>query len=265
MNYGRYYGRIAREAGYSVAKGLALPLVRREAVATGSHAMSYPISTYSPWLTDEGFQRVYQAIRRHTLVDVWRCYELWQLLDEVADVPGAILEVGVWRGGTGTLMARRAELLGITDSIFLCDTWEGVVNSGAIDTYYHDGEHSDTSVRTVQDLVARCTQLGRVEVLKGMFPDDTGDRIASEALRFVHIDVDVYQSAAATFSWAWPRLSAGGVVVFDDYGFPATPGVTRLVDEQRSGADRMFFHNLNGHAIIVKRPAASNGGRGLSD
>jgi O-methyltransferase len=253
MSYSGYYLRIAREAGYSVAKGLALPLVRREAVATGSHAMSYPISTYSPWLTDEDFQRVYKAIRRHTLVDVWRCYELWQLLGEVTGVPGGVLEVGVWRGGTGALMARRAELLGIDDPIFLCDTWEGVVNSGVIDTYYHDGEHSDTSVKTVRELVERCTELGRVEVLKGMFPDETGGQIEDQVLRFVHIDVDVYQSAAATFSWAWPRLSVGGMVVFDDYGFPATPGVTQFVDEQRSEADRLFIHNLNGHAILVKR------------
>lgn len=253
MSYGRYYTRFARDAGYSVAKGLALPLARRGAVATGQHAMSYPISTFSPWLTDEGFQSVYQAIRRHTLVDIWRCYELWQLIAEVVDVPGGVLEVGVWRGGTGTLMARRAELLGIADPIFLCDTWEGVVNSGAIDTHYNDGEHSDASVAVVRELVNRCTELGHVEVLKGMFPDETSDQIEDQVLRFVHIDVDVYRSAAATFSWAWPRLSVGGIVVFDDYGFPSTPGVTRFVDEQRSGADCVFLHNLNGHAILIKR------------
>src|ERR1700733_13390735 len=37
MGYGRYYMRFAREASYSVAKGLALPLARPEAVATGRH------------------------------------------------------------------------------------------------------------------------------------------------------------------------------------------------------------------------------------
>jgi O-methyltransferase len=253
MNYGAYYWRLARQAGYSIAKGLALPLVRRQAAASGKHAMSYPVSTYSPWLTDDDFQRVYKIVRRNTLVDVWRCYELWQLLGEVVNVPGSILEVGVWRGGTGALMARRAERLGIDDDVFLCDTWEGVVNSSGIDTYYHNGEHSDTSLKIVRELVDECMKLGRVQMLKGIFPTETGEQIQSQALRFVHIDVDVYQSAADTFSWAWPRLSVGGIVVFDDYGCPATPGVTRLVDEQRSGSDRLFLHNLNGHAILVKR------------
>ena len=49
------------------------------------------------------------------------------------------------------------------------------------------------------------------------------------------------------------RLSPGGVAVFDDYGFPACPGVTKFVDEQRGLPDRLVFHNLNGHGIVVKR------------
>ena len=39
--------------------------------------MAYPISTYAPWQADRGFQRVYEQVKRNTLVDVWRCYELW--------------------------------------------------------------------------------------------------------------------------------------------------------------------------------------------
>ncbi len=53
--------------------------------------------------------------------------------------------------------------------------------------------------------------------------------------------------------WVWPRLSSQGVVVFDDYGFPACPGITRFVDEQRLRDDRLVLHNLNGHGLLVKR------------
>ena len=105
MSYARYYGRLIRESGYSVAKGAALPFVRREAVRSGAHAMSYPISSYAPWQADEDFQRIYRAVRKNTLVDVWRCYELWTLVGELREVPGAIVEVGVWRGGSGAIMA----------------------------------------------------------------------------------------------------------------------------------------------------------------
>jgi O-methyltransferase len=248
----KYYGRLARQSAMSIAKGVALPFVRGEAVRSGAHGMAYPVSTYAPWLVDEEFQRYHQAVRKNTLVDVWRCYELWTLVGELRDVPGAILEVGVWRGGTGALMAAKAASLGIEDGVYLCDTWEGVVKTGDVDTYYHDGKHDDTSREIVQRLV-ETLKLDRVELLQGIFPDDTGDKIADQTFRLVHIDVDVYQSAKDVLEWAWPRLSSQGVVVFDDYGFPACPGIAQFVDEQRMMDDRLVLHNLNGHGLIVKR------------
>jgi O-methyltransferase len=183
---------------------------------------------------------------------VWRCHELWSLLGELTAIPGALLEVGVWRGGSGALMASRFESLGIEDPVFLCDTWEGVVKTGPLDIYYHDGKHDNTSKHIVESLIHKLG-LRNVELLQGIFPEETGRRIETHAFRFVHVDVDVYQSARDVFEWAWPRLSPGGIVVFDDYGCPATPGVTRLVDEQRGLDDRLLLHNLNGHGIIVKR------------
>jgi O-methyltransferase len=249
--YARYFGRLVRESSLSFAKGAALPLVRGEAVRSGAHAMAYPIGTYAPWQSDVEFQRAYQAVRRNTLVDVWRLWELWSLLGEVSDVPGALLEVGVWRGGSGALLATRAAALGIREPVFLCDTWQGVVKTGAIDIYYRDGKHDDTSRDIVEDLVARLG-LTNVRLLEGVFPDETAAPISDQTFRLCHIDVDVYQSAHDVFDWAWSRLSPGGVVVFDDYGFPACPGVTEFVNEQRGHPDRVVLHNLNGHGIVVK-------------
>jgi O-methyltransferase len=252
LSYIRYYGRLARQAGFSIAKGVALPFVRREAVRSGAHEMAYPIATYAPWQADPEFRAAHNAIRGHTLVDVWRCHELWSLLGELRDVPGAVLEVGVWQGGTGALLAARAAGLDFEDIVYLCDTWRGVVKTGAVDTYYRDGKHDDTSREIVERLIAQM-KLRNVELLEGVFPEDTGDRIADQTFRMCHCDVDVYQSAKDVLGWVWPRLSPGGVVVFDDYGFPACPGVTKLVNEQRLRDDRLVLHNLNGHGIIVKR------------
>jgi O-methyltransferase len=252
MSLLRYYGRLARQSAFSIAKGVALPFVRGEAVRSGAHEMAYPISTYAPWESDQDFRHVYQQVRKNTLVDVWRLYELWAIVGELADVPGAILEVGVWRGGSGALMAARAAALGIEDQVYLCDTWEGVVKTGALDTYYRDGKHDDTSVGIVERLLADM-RLDRVECLQGIFPDDTGDKVADQTFRLCHIDVDVYQSAKDVLDWVWPRLSPQGMVVFDDYGFPACPGITQFVDEQRMQADRLVLHNINGHGLLVKR------------
>ncbi len=188
------------------------------------------------------------------LVDLYRCWELWSLVAQSVKTAGAILEVGVWRGGTGSLLAKKAKLCGISEPVYLCDTFEGVVKAGANDPGYTGGEHSDTSRDLVQSLIRDRLGLDNARILQGIFPDDTAHLIpADTAFRLCHIDVDVYQSAKEVFGWVWPRMSAGGIVVFDDYGFFGCEGVARFVDgEQRSEPGRVVLHNLNGHAIIVK-------------
>jgi O-methyltransferase len=94
--------------------------------------------------------------------------------------------------------------------------------------------------------------LSGVRILTGIFPDDTARLVQADLVRFAHIDVDVYESARSVTEWLWPRLVTGGMIVYDDYGFATCPGVTQAVDEQREKKGRLVFHNLNGHAVVVK-------------
>src|SRR5262249_2819653 len=88
----------------------------------------YTQSVYAPWRTGNDFLQALSEVRGNTLVDEYRCWELWDLVGQSRNLPaGDILEVGVWRGGTGCLMARRSALVGATSSVYLCDTFAGVV------------------------------------------------------------------------------------------------------------------------------------------
>ena len=211
------------------------------------YSLVEPIATYSPWLTDPEFGAIYKQIAPNTLVDIYRCYEIWQLAGEAMKLPaGDCLEVGTWRGGTGALIAQRGDGC----ETFLCDTFQGVVKAGDGDPNYEGGEHADTSREMVQQLLDRTG--GRARILQGMFPEDTGHLLADRQFRFCHIDVDVYQGAKDISAWVWPRLVPGGIVVYDDYGFLATGGVTKWVNEERHLTDRLVIHNLNGHAVVIK-------------
>jgi O-methyltransferase len=210
-----------------------------------------PNATYAPWLKDADFQAAFAQIRDHTLVDHFRCYELWQLVEQTSRLRGDILEVGVWRGGTGCLMARRAQMLGSSARIVLCDTFAGVVKAGANDSAYRGGEHADTSLETVRDL-AGAMDLANIETLTGIFPEETGHRVATRTFSLCHIDVDVYQSGLDVLKWVWPRMPIGGVVIYDDYGFATCDGITRLVNERYLQEGAVTLHNLNGHAVVIK-------------
>ena len=208
-------------------------------------------ATYSPWLEDADFLACQRRIRGHTLVDLYRCWELWHLLAQVRALPGDVLEVGTWRGGTGALLARRAADLRLEAEIVLCDTFTGVVKTGAEDRSYTGGEHADTARPVVEALLADLG-LGNVRILQGIFPDETADAVADRTFRLCHIDVDAYRSAKDVLDWVWPRLAPGGVVVFDDFGFASTAGIARLVREQEQRPDLVCVQNLNGHAVFVR-------------
>ena len=234
--------RMARRIGFEVHR---MP-------GHGLYETVRPIASYSPWNTDPDFSKCYEIIRNYTLVDKYRCYELWNLVAQSAKaLEGDILEVGVWKGGSGALLASQAARCGLSASVYLCDTFRGVVKTGPSDSIYKGGEHADTSRKTVEKLIDTL-DLKNVEILTGVFPDDTAVNIADRKFRFCHIDVDVYQSAEDILEWVWGRLVRGGIIVYDDYGFKECNGIVEHVAKQFNIKDRVVMHNLNGHAVIIK-------------
>jgi O-methyltransferase len=230
-----------------------LRLLHQSRVVGYSHSVVLPYATYSPWFDDQPFLLAFNEVAEHTLCDLYRCYQLWSLLSQVARVPGAVMEVGVWRGGSGCLIAKRCKLAGIPSKVYLCDTFKGIVKAGEHDPVSKDGAFSDAS-RSEVEALAQSLFLDNVCVLEGIFPDETGHLVEDDALRFLHIDVDVYQSAKDVMAWAWPRLSVGGVVVFADYGNMCLEGIIKLVHEEADDPAKFFTYNLSGQAILIKTP-----------
>jgi len=236
---------VISELGYEVVK-------KPISAKASEYERILPLATYSPWGIDKEFLNVFNIIRNNTLVDIYRCYEIWQLVEQVSKLDGIFLEVGVWRGGTGALIAQKSKTLGLTDTIYLCDTFHGVVKAGPKDSGYKGLEHADTSVDIVEELLIKKLGLDNFKILQGIFPDESSQVVSNEKVKFCHIDVDVYESAKDIDKWIWERLVVGGIIVYDDYGFKGCTGIKNFVNEQRSLDDRIVVHNLNGHAVVIK-------------
>lgn len=213
-----------------------------------SHEQIIPLATYAPWEDDTAFKQVYDLISDNTLVDKYRCYELWNLTQQMKEDDGDIIEVGVWRGGT-------AGILGCANKngrgeLYFADTFSGVVKAGIADTLYKGGEHANTSQEIVKSLFKQL-DIRDYQLLVGIFPDDF-KYFPSYSIKICHIDVDTYLSAKEIVDFIWPRVIKGGVIIFDDYGFFGCEGVTKYVNEFKL-ADARFIHNLNGHALLIKK------------
>lgn len=204
---------------------------------------------------DYFLSETYAKVSKNTMMSLPWLTDLYVMVEYVSTLTsGSLLEVGAWRGGSGGLMALQARNLSVLDPIYICDTFKGVVKAGEEDTVYTGGEHFDTSLRTVQSLIYDKLGLDKdVRILKGIFPDDTGEMIPQEEkFRFCHIDVDVYESAKGVLEWVWPRMVLGGVVLYDDYGHGITPGVRKHVDEHSEDKDKVIFTSPYMRAIMVK-------------
>jgi O-methyltransferase len=208
---------------------------------------SYPYD--APWLSDETFSKIYNAIRHNTLVDRPRCYSLYLLLDQIRELPGDVLEVGTWRGGTGGMFATLLP----EKKVYLADTFAGVVKSSKWE-HYKDKAHNDTSEEMVSRFLTDDLGLKNVELLTGIFPEDTGVRVKDKKLAFVYLDVDVYLSTKDAFNYVWNNVLQHGIVAFDDYGMiSACNGIKKFVDEIRNDEDKILIQNLNGQAYIIKK------------
>lgn len=220
--------------------------------AKAGYQIIIPFATYAPWLKDATFLASYERIKGVSLVNIYQCWELWKLIDETENTPGDVIEVGVFKGATSAIMAARLKQNQSPAKFICCDTFEGVVKASDADNFYKGGEHKDTSLNFVTNLLTQTFHLTNVVFLKGIFPDETGHQVQDSRFRLCHIDVDTYQSGKEVLNWVWDRLSPGGIVVFNDFGYPRTRGITRLVEENRSRKDCLVIHNLNGHGIMIK-------------
>ena len=145
-------------------------------------------------------------------------------------VPGAIVDCGVWNGGSTILLHNGAP----TREVWAFDSFEGLPEpteqDGAEATGWK-GECLGAEAR-LREGFARFGDPSRLHVVKGWF-DDTFPSAAPEVgdVAVLHADGDWYDSVLLTLRTFYPRVSSGGWIVIDDYGHWV--GAQRATDEFR--------------------------------
>jgi Macrocin-O-methyltransferase (TylF)/Glycosyltransferase WbsX len=141
------------------------------------------------------------------------------------DIPGDLLEAGVWRGGATIFMKSILAAYGVRDRrVWVADSFQGLPVPDEVNFPQDIPEDLSTfdelavSQEQVKANFARYDLLDdQVRFLEGWFKD-TLPTAPVESLAVLRLDGDYYESTIQILESLYHKVSPGGFVIVDDYG-----------------------------------------------
>jgi hypothetical protein len=176
---------------------------------------------------------ILRQVRPWTMTSPDRVYALIQAVRYVSanHIPGAMVECGVWKGGSMAAVARTLlQMQDVSRELYLFDTFEGMTAPTAKDLDY-TGKKASQALRDVPGDRCDDAPLEQVkEVLYGTgYPrekvhfvrgrvEETIPVSAPDSIALLRLDTDWYDSTRHELVHLFPRLLKAGVIIIDDYG-----------------------------------------------
>jgi O-methyltransferase len=166
------------------------------------------------------------------------------------NIPGAVVECGVWRGGVSMAMAARLKMARQFKDLYLYDTFDGMSEPTENDIA-PSGQKADVLLKNLEkdeqnhiwafapiDKVRKNVEsvgypADKIKFVVGKV-EDTIPETMPDQIALLRLDTDWYESTKHELLHLYPLLVSGGVLILDDYGYWA--GARKAVDE--------FFNSL---------------------
>lgn len=229
---------------YSAIRRKLFAKLRHSARAIGFDVVRYPSI---PPGVDDFSRAVIERVRPYTMTSPERVLAAIESVRHVhrAGLGGAVVECGVWRGGSVMAMALTMLEIDSIRDIHLFDTFEGMTAPGdkdvdsagvsAADRLAAEERAVSDSVWCVaseadvrQNLASTGYPMERVFFHRGPVEQTLPD-MAPSRIALLRLDTDWYESTRHELIHLYPRLCSGGVLIVDDYG--AWQGASAAVDE----------------------------------
>jgi O-methyltransferase len=214
--------------------------VRRLTRRAGYEVVRYPPSLEASHPDFDAADRELVArVRPYTMTTPERIVALARAVEYVVDrgIEGAIVECGVWKGGSMMVVALTLARLGAASrDLYLYDTYEGMSEPTADDVSAADGRSAadllaadasrETSVvwayaqldEVTRNLASTGYDPARLHFVEGKV-EETIPGVAPESIALLRLDTDWYESTRHELIHLYPRLAAAGVLIIDDYGY----------------------------------------------
>jgi len=207
---------------------------------------------------DKDFREIYDKIKTFTMAGPVRSFALYQsvLCLMRNGIKGDFIECGVWKGGSGMLIALTLLEAGITDrKIYLYDTFEGMTQPGEKDgeiekaeweKYKVNDQSSNWCLSPLEEVQANMARTGypkeNIIFIKGKVEQTIPGTLPGK-LALLRLDTDWYESTKHELIHLYPLLEKGGILIIDDYG--AWPGARKAVDEYFAANGPVYLNRLD--------------------
>lgn len=215
-----------------------------------AYKIGFPPRKEDPDFVDEAF------IERGKQQDTTRRYNAYSLAKSALSVKGDFAEFGVHRGITTHILARLCDSRYAPDrAIWGIDSFEGVSepNEEDISVFGHKrwkkGSLKYDNYEYLKNELSK--NKTTVHLIKGWIPEILAQCDVKQ-LAFAYVDVDLYEPTRASIEFAYPKMTTGGIMVFDDYGNYDCPGARKAVDEFFAGKENVL-PLIDGYSFVIKR------------
>jgi O-methyltransferase len=176
----------------------------------------------------------------HTMIGWKRLLNLQNCVEQILaeNVPGDLIETGVWRGGAIIFMRAILKAYNVRDRlIWGADSFQGLPAPDPVRYAADAGDRAHTwrelSI-SLSEVRANFEKYGlldeQVRFLPGWFRE-TLPAAPIEQLSLIRLDGDMYESTYVALENLYPKLSRGGFLIVDDYG--ALPSCRQAVTDFR--------------------------------
>lgn len=207
---GSFYD-VANMSNFSAGLQQAISQIRSGGVFVGDNLFTF--SKNLSFLHDAAFMSAYEA-HASTLGEksaVWRFHTLaWAARRSLA-IAGDFVECACYKGISARIVADYVKLGETDKEYFLYDLFE----HSAEENHHGMPEHG---ADLYQQVTARFADLANVHVTQGKVPEVL-ERVAPESISFLHLDLNNAEAEIGALHLLWDRISPGGTVVLDDYGW----------------------------------------------
>lgn len=176
---------------------------------------------------------------------IWRTYVLLYFAEHASKASGDFAEIGCHVGHTVLQIIRKIDFRTLGKSYYLYDLFDWKEGDA------HTRMSGHRNPRMYEDVVERFSEHDFVSIIKGSVPQSFSQGFP-DAIAFAHIDMNHPVPEAAALEAVLPRLSRGGVVVLDDYGWWGYCKQKMALDPIIKKHDLSVLELPTGQGIILK-------------